>query len=218
MSREITVYHGSNHIVEAPLFGIGRKTNDYGLGFYMTESRLLAGEWAVLWTGRDGFINEYQLNLDGLDILNLDQLPIENWIAVLMLNRRGEYADELQGRLDRFIEKFGIDLSGFDMVKGYRANDAFFRYVEAFTLGLLSLENLLTAMKLGDLGAQICLKTERAFSAIRFVDSTPAAASAYFPPAQYRDTTARQQYRSMKNKDAGRSIFDLLRGDSRDSV
>ena len=32
-----TIYHGSNKIIEKPLFGFGKTYNDYGLGFYCTE-------------------------------------------------------------------------------------------------------------------------------------------------------------------------------------
>ena len=40
------VYHGSDHIVKAPLFYGGKRNNDYGHGFYTTESLELAKEWA----------------------------------------------------------------------------------------------------------------------------------------------------------------------------
>ena len=41
---EITLYHGSEKIVERPLFGVGRPTTDYGSGFYCTENCELAKE------------------------------------------------------------------------------------------------------------------------------------------------------------------------------
>lgn len=47
MDKIITIYHGSEQIVEVPTFGLGRKNNDFGLGFYCTESDELAKEWAV---------------------------------------------------------------------------------------------------------------------------------------------------------------------------
>lgn len=213
MGNTITVYHGSAYIVESPKYGTGRTTNDYGLGFYLTENKSLAGEWAVLWTGTDGYINEYKLNLEGLRIANLDQLPIESWISTLMVNRKGEYADELQERLAQFVAKFGVDLSPYDVIKGYRANDAFFRYVEAFTIGVLSKENLMSAMKLGDLGMQICLKSRESFQAVQFVASSRASAEVYHRAAQDRDASARRQYRLMPNKGTGTTIFDMLRED-----
>ena len=44
MDKLITVYHSSKQIVEVPAFGLGRKNNDFGLGFYCTESIDLAKE------------------------------------------------------------------------------------------------------------------------------------------------------------------------------
>ena len=41
------LYHGSDHIIEKPEFGAGKKHNDYGRGFYCTQNIELAKEWAV---------------------------------------------------------------------------------------------------------------------------------------------------------------------------
>lgn len=40
------LYHGSEKILEKPVYGFGRTDNDYGRGFYCTEDRELAKEWA----------------------------------------------------------------------------------------------------------------------------------------------------------------------------
>ena len=45
MDTKITLFHGSEKIIETPTFGMGRKNNDFGLGFYCTESEKL--EFAV---------------------------------------------------------------------------------------------------------------------------------------------------------------------------
>ena len=71
MEKLITVYHGSKQIVEVPTFGLGRKNNDFGPGFYCTESSDLAKEWAVS-SLSDGFANRYILNTEYLNILNLN--------------------------------------------------------------------------------------------------------------------------------------------------
>ena len=41
------IYHGSADRIEVPQFGVGTTKNDYGLGFYCTESQDLAKKWAV---------------------------------------------------------------------------------------------------------------------------------------------------------------------------
>ena len=42
MSEKMIIYHGSAKIIEKPVFGMGNPNNDYGLGFYCTESEELA--------------------------------------------------------------------------------------------------------------------------------------------------------------------------------
>ena len=88
MDTQITIYHGSEKIVEEPIFGEGKKNNDFGLGFYCTASEELAKEWAVS-SLRDGFSNRYTLDTEYLNILNLNSpdYTILNWIAVLVEHR-----------------------------------------------------------------------------------------------------------------------------------
>ena len=46
--KELVLYHGSTDIIEAPEFGKGKAYNDYGQGFYCTENKELAKDWACL--------------------------------------------------------------------------------------------------------------------------------------------------------------------------
>ena len=55
MSEVLRLYHGSPIRVKCPLFGVGNPYNDYGLGFYCTESFELACEWACP-KAKDGFV------------------------------------------------------------------------------------------------------------------------------------------------------------------
>ena len=56
MKQEITIYHGSQQIVDVPKFGIGKKYNDYGQGFYCTENnelallKMMAIQTNIIWT------------------------------------------------------------------------------------------------------------------------------------------------------------------------
>lgn len=47
MDKRMDIYHGSEKIIETPAFGAGRKNNDFGPGFYCTESEALAKERAA---------------------------------------------------------------------------------------------------------------------------------------------------------------------------
>ena len=61
------------------------------------------------------------------------------------------------------------DIERFDAVIGYRADDSYFSFARAFVNNEISLKQLSYAMKLGELGEQFVLKSEKAFSAIRFI-------------------------------------------------
>ena len=63
MNKIITLFHGSEKVIEAPSFGEGKRNNDFGLGFYCTETENLAKEWAVS-SLRDGFCNRYTLDTE----------------------------------------------------------------------------------------------------------------------------------------------------------
>ena len=96
MSESMRLYHGSPIRVPRPLFGVGNPYNDYGLGFYCTESLELACEWACP-KAKDGFANAYDLALDGLNIVDLDAEPYGTieWLAVLFANRQFDVATNL---------------------------------------------------------------------------------------------------------------------------
>ena len=37
MNKIITLFHGSEKVIEVPSFGEGKRNNDFGLGFYCIE-------------------------------------------------------------------------------------------------------------------------------------------------------------------------------------
>lgn len=43
-----TVYHGGTQVIEKPRADIGRRNLDFGLGFYITDIRQQACDWAKL--------------------------------------------------------------------------------------------------------------------------------------------------------------------------
>ena len=217
MDRLITVYHGSKQIVEVPAFGLGRKNNDFGLGFYCTESIDLAKEWAVS-SLNEGFASRYTLDTEYLNILNLNSpaYTILNWMAVLVDHRLFSIKTPVARRAKQYlIEHFGVNVNAYDLITGYRADDSYFRYAEAFVENTLPLRGLNRALRLGKLGLQTVLISPKAFSQIKFVDAAPVDKTIYYPKFVARDTQARRTYKEeiARSKSYRDDIFvlDILR-------
>lgn len=208
--NKITIYHGSEKILRVPEYGKGVINNDYGQGFYCTKNKDLAGEWAVLWTERDGYINEYSFDYTNLKVLYLNQMPIENWVAVLLNNRKIVNIRIFKTRIDLFLQKYLVDISDYDVIEGWRADDAFFSYITDFVSNTLSLENIKLALKFGDLGNQVCLKSKKAFHAIEFTTNYSASASKFLKSAKDRDKDAKQKYNEMTRRAVGTLIEDIV--------
>ncbi len=210
------LYHGSTSVIERPCFGQGNPHNDYGCGFYCTESRSLAMEWACQ-NNKNGFANKYEFNTEDLRILDLSESPfnILHWLTILMQNRVFTPKSPLgRQNLDFLKEHFPLEYEAFDVILGYRANDSYFSFASDFLENIIPLENLANSMKLGSLGLQVVLKTKKAFNQLDFIDAEKADTSIYYPKYRERDTLARKKYlndlRHVKPTEAT-YLLDLVR-------
>lgn len=215
MEKLITVYHGSKRIVEVPTFGLGRKNNDFGLGFYCTESIDLAKEWAVS-SLSDGFANRYTLDTEHLNILNLNSpaYTILNWMAVLVDHRLFSIKTPVARRAKQYlIEHFSVNVNAYDLITGYRADDSYFDYAEAFLNNAITVEQLSRAMQLGKLGEQIVIKSKFAFSKIKYEGFEVAEKDMYYVLRKARDDEANQTYLDILEEESdGLYIQDIIRG------
>ena len=215
MDKRITIYHGSQRIVTVPTFGEGKKNNDFGLGFYCTESNDLAKEWAVS-SLRDGFSNRYTLDTEFLNILRLNNpdYTILNWMAVLVEYRLFTIKTPVAGRAKQYlIDHFRVNVNAYDLIIGYRANDSYYDYAEAFLNNGITVEQLSRAMQLGKLGEQIVLKSKFAFSKIKYEGFEPAEKDTYYVLRKARDDDANRTYFSLLEESSdGLFIQDIIRG------
>lgn len=212
----LILYHGSDHIISEPQYGKGSARNDYGRGFYCTESEELAKEWACS-KGGDGYANAYQMDLEGLNILRLNapEYNILNWLAVLTSNRTyWEKSSISETAKDYLKENFLIDLTGYDVIIGYRADDSYFSFAQSFAANTISLRQLSEAMRLGKLGEQVVLKSREAFARLSFMGARKADGSEYFAKKTERDRNARQEYRKRVREQASTEdlyMLDIMR-------
>ena len=215
MDKLITIYHGSKQIVEVPTFGLGRKNIDFGLGFYCTESNDLAKEWAVS-SLSDGFANRYTLDTEYLNTLNLNSpnYTILNWIAVLVEHRLFSIKTPISRRAKQYlIEHFGVNVNAFDLITGYRADDSYFDFAEAFLNNAITVEQLSRAMRLGKLGEQIVIKSQFAFSKLKYEGFEVARKDEFYVLRKARDDEANQTYLDIQEEESdGLYVQDIIRG------
>ena len=221
MSKGKILYHGSFYRIEQPRLGLGKPNNDYGPGFYCTEHEKLACEWASKTPGINGFVNQYTLDTTQLNVLDLSKYSILHWMTLLVQNRTFTLTTPISMQAKEYlVENFSLDLSEYDVVKGYRADDSYFSFAEDFLNNAISLKHLSAAMRLGKLGIQYVLISQKAFDALRFTQAEQVENAVYYPKFTNRDLKARTTYKSSKaNLTIDPSelyILDIIRGGMKD--
>lgn len=211
---KLTLYHGSQKIVEKPLFGVGKSYNDYGQGFYCTQNLDLAKEWACP-ASEDGFANIYELETNGLKLLDLqnENFCTLHWLAILVNNRKFDLDTPIMRQGVYYLkENFLPEITAFDIMKGYRADDSYFSFARAFLSNQISYTQLQNAMKLGKLGEQIMLKSQKAFEQITFTGYEIAEGKKYYPLRKDRSNKAKNDFeKSLEAGDiSGLFIRDLI--------
>lgn len=214
---KIILYHGSDKILSKPLFGAGKTYNDYGQGFYCTQNIELAKEWACP-IFDDGFANSYELEDKGLSFLDLqsEQFCILHWLALLICNRRFDMDTPIMRQGAFYLKNnFLPDISEYDLIKGYRADDSYFSFAQDFLSNQISYSQLQNAMKLGKLGEQIVLKSQKAFNQLEFKNYEIAEGKKYYNLRLARMEKAKAEYKnSLKDSDiTGLFIRDMILGD-----
>lgn len=190
------LYHGSKDIIEKPIYGQGKKYNDYGLGFYCTDNIELAKEWGTSFE-RSGYANRYQIDCTELKILDLndDKYCILHWLAILLSNREFDTPAGLALEAKEFLKKnFMLDYKEYDIIKGYRADDSYFSFAQDFINGTISYRQLNNTMYLGKLGIQYVLKSKEAFNRIVFDGYEEAEYKEWYAKKMKRDKSARREY------------------------
>lgn len=211
MKNDLIIFHGSQQIVEVPKFGIGKKYNDYGRGFYCTENIDLAKEWACP-VKNDGYANKYTLHFDGLNVMHLTkgEFNILNWLAILLAHRKFDITSAVGSNAREYVlSHFMPDTTGVDVMIGYRADDSYFSFAEDFVNNTISLRDLEAAMQLGTLGEQVVLLSKRSFEQIDFMEYEVADYREYYYKRAHRDQNARADY-ARKKKNLQQLMEDIF--------
>lgn len=209
------LYHGSKAIVNQPIVKGSNKSNDYGPAFYMTKDFDSACEWACR-NNTIGYVNEYRLNISGLSILDLRECSVLHWLAILLHFRTLDdgFIKAFKTRLEYLENNYYINVDDYDVVIGYRADDAYFRFPLDFVRGNITIEQLDVSFKLGNLGIQYVLMSGKAINKLQFNKSYLADkkyVNQYFEAVK----KATLLFDSLSKDDDGTRIIDIMRSDKK---
>lgn len=160
---EVVVYHGGTDIVEAPICKFGRRNLDFGQGFYVTDIRKQALEWAVLMADRrkrEPVLNRYLLNRDAIMTEGRCRIFIaydRDWLEFIVASRRGQPVAE-----------------AYDYIEGGVANDRVVDTVNLYMLGLMDIDTALGRLSQHQPNNQMCLLAQEFTDKYLIYDGTEA--------------------------------------------
>lgn len=212
---KIILFHGSPDKIINPVFGRGEDKHDYGKGFYLTESIELASEWAVCRPNdSNGWVHKYELETEGLKILDFQGKSVLTWLAELMKHRDAADSKRYRMLAQKFIARYGIETEEFDVIKGWRANASYFYIAKAFVRDEIDLDILEELLSLGGLGIQYCIKSEKAYSQLHEIQEALLSVEYDVFNQKYneRDVQGRDRMRKLIDSDANKvtKVFSTL--------
>lgn len=213
--KKIILFHGTPEKVVVPTYGYGDEKHDYGKGFYLTENIELAKEWAVCRPNdNNGWVHKFEFDITDLKILDFQEKNVLSWLAELMKHRDAADSKRYRMLAKQFIEKYGIDTSGYDVIKGWRANASYFYIAKEFEKDNIDMDILEELLSLGGLGIQYCIKSEFAYSKLYELKEEVLSVSydEFNEKYNHRDAMARKRMKDLVDSDANKvtKVFSTL--------
>lgn len=207
------LYHGSKQIITNPIVKGSKEDNDYGPAFYMTTDLRSAHQWACR-NSVVGVVNCYSMNLEGLNILDLTdkaKYSVLNWLAILLHFRHldNSFRNSFSERIKFIEEQYYVPVDQYDVVIGYRADDAYFRFPLDFVVGNITLEQLEESFMLGELGTQVVIVSEKAIKRLVFKKSIDSPES-FIDDYHENVMAATERYNKLNKNQKGTRIFNLM--------
>jgi hypothetical protein len=140
------VYHGGTETVEHPNCKCGRRNLDFGLGFYVTNIRKQAEDWAKLMADRRKtapILNRYRLNRAAVLAeahCKLFKAYDEDWLDFIVASRQGRSVAD-----------------AYDYIEGGVANDRVVDTVNLYLAGLMDKATALRRLSEHQPNNQMCL-------------------------------------------------------------
>ena len=146
--------------------------------------------------------------------MDFQQRDVLAWLAELMKHRDAADSKRYRMLAKKFIEKYGVDTSDYDVIRGWRANASYFYIAKEFVRDNIDIDILKELLSLGGLGIQYCIKSEAAYS--KLTEKQEELLSV--PYAEFngrynqRDVAARKNMRNLVDSDANKvtKVFSTL--------
>lgn len=151
MNDVITIFHGSNVVVEKPQILISGFYKDFGYGFYCTNLEKQAKKLALTKRG-DSYVSVFKYQ--PTEVLKILSFPVmtDEWLDFIVACRRGIRHD-------------------YDIVEGPMADDQIWDYVEDFMEGVITREAFWVLAKFKYPTHQIVFCTQKSLETITFENS-----------------------------------------------
>lgn len=148
------LYHGSYIEVCVPDLSYSRDNLDFGKGFYTTTIYEQAKKWCEKFkrNNKKGIVSHYFFDDAAYQKLKIKAFDTydEEWIDFILSCRNGR------------------DSSDYDIVEGGIANDKVFNTVELYFSGLIDKAEALNRLRFEKPNWQLCFRTEKALSFLKF--------------------------------------------------
>lgn len=159
--KDIIVYHGGTEIVEHPICKFGRRNLDFGQGFYITNIRKQAVDWASQVADRrklSPLINRYRLNREAI-LAEAHCIIFEaydkDWLEFIVASRRGLHVAD-----------------NYDYIEGGVANDRVVDTVNLYMAGLMDENTALRRLSEHQPNNQMCLLSQEITNKYLIFDGT----------------------------------------------
>lgn len=187
----------------------------YRANNYLLDNLDLAKEYsAANPNNTNAYVRKYELDLSDLKVLDFTEYNVLGWLAELMKHRDADDSKRYKVLSKEFIDKYGIDTSGYDVIKGWRANASYFYIAKEFVRDNVDFDILEELLSLGDLGMQYCLKSQKAFDNLKELEKDLIAVDFNVFNEKYnkRDINARRNMRDLINSDKNKvkNVFSRL--------
>lgn len=211
VTKRRLLYHGSCAAVVNPTFGGGEENCDFGPGFYLTPELQKAYEWSCIHSDV-AYVHVFILDMSNLVRYVFGRKDYIKYVAT-MSHYRGISKDSavLEEDIDDLFNKYGVDLSAFDIVGGLRADDSYQRFMTAFLSNMITDAALYAIIERGKLGRQLCVKSTKAYTNLHEIAilKTP---SKYLGKYKLRVDEANAAFESIRKtyRHVGKRLHEIL--------